>query len=92
MFSNTAIVLKNAKRYLGKDVNIQKSDKKGKKYMVEKPDGKFVSFGAVGYKDFTATGDKIKQSNYLKRSANIKGDWKKDKYSPNSLSRAILWR
>ena len=36
-YSNPKIVYKNAKKYLGKDVNIQLSDKPQKKYMVLNP-------------------------------------------------------
>ena len=92
MYSNVNIVLKNAKKYLGDDVHLMKSNRKDKKFMVQKPNGSFVSFGQIPYKDFTLTHDENKRKNYLKRTANIKGDWKKDKYSPNNLSRSILWQ
>ena len=29
--------------------------------------------------------------NYLKRSSKIKGNWKNNLYSPNNLSRKIIW-
>ena len=32
-----------------------------------------------------------RRTNYLKRSSNIKGNWKDDPYSPNNLSINILW-
>jgi hypothetical protein len=51
----------------------------------------------MGYGDFflwssqdKALGER-KRKAYLARSGKIKGDWKKDKYSPNRLARAILW-
>ena len=63
-YSNPKIVYKNAKKYLGKDVNIQLSTKPQKKY---------------------------RRENYLKRTANIRGNWKDNPYSSNMLSRKILW-
>jgi hypothetical protein len=85
-------VIYNAKKYLGNNVTILPSTRKDKKFMVLKPNGTWIHFGAVGYEDFTQHGDKKRQASYLKRSAGIKGDWKKDKYSANQLSREILWR
>ncbi len=78
--------------YLGKDVIIRLSDKAKKKYMVFNPDTrKQVYFGQVGYEDFTKHSDPLRRENYLRRTENIKGDWKENKYSPNNLSRNILW-
>ena len=91
-YSNKDIAFKKAKDFLGINVNIKVSDKPSKKYMVLNPQtGKWVYFGQIGYQDFTKTGNLTKRDNYLKRSANIKGDWKNNKYSPNNLSRNILW-
>jgi hypothetical protein len=85
-------VIKNAKSYLGNDVVISKSTRKNKKFMILKPDGTNVHFGDTRYKDFTQHKDKERQENYLARTSEIKGDWRKDKYSANNLSRSILWR
>ena len=84
-------VLNNARAYLGPNVKLYASTRKGKKWMIEKPDGTRVHFGASGYQDYTQHQDNIRQQNYLRRSAGIQGDWKTDKYSPNNLSRSILW-
>jgi len=59
--------------------------------MVNKPNGGVVHFGQMGYEDFTKHKDPARRDNYLKRTANIKGDWRSDKFSPNNLSRNILW-
>jgi len=92
VFSNPKIVLKKAKEYLGNNVIIFKSIRPNKKYMVYNPETeKFVYFGAMKYEDFTKHKDEERRENYLKRSSNIKGDWKDNKYSPNNLSRNILW-
>ena len=68
------------------------SDKKNKKYFIINPNnGKKVYFGSMGYEDHTKHLDPIRRANYLRRSANIKGNWKEDKYSPNNLARNVLW-
>jgi hypothetical protein len=64
---------------------------------------KHVKFGKLGMADFhllkiaeragkvpKGESDKRRES-YLKRSAGIRGDWANNKYSPNRLSRSILW-
>jgi hypothetical protein len=45
----------------------------------------------MGYEDFTKHHDKARRKNYLTRSKNIKGDWTRNSYSANNLSRKILW-
>jgi hypothetical protein len=91
-FSNPKQVMKNAKKYLGKDVVLELSNKKDKKYMVYNPNTKkWVYFGQIGYEDFTKHKDPKRRENYLTRTANMKGNWKDDKYSPNNLSRNLLW-
>lgn len=90
-WSNPNIVFKKANKYLGKRATIKISTKKDKKYMVIKPDGNTVHFGAIGYEDFTKHKNKTRRHNYLNRSGKIKGDWKSDKYSANNLARNLLW-
>ena len=91
-YSNPSVVYKKAKQYLGKDVNIQLSNKADKKYMVLNPNtNKWIHFGQMGYEDYTKHHDEKRRENYLRRTENIKGDWKQNKYSPNILSRNILW-
>ena len=59
--------------------------------MIFNPDThKWVYFGQVGYEDFTKHGDQIRRNNYLRRTENIRGDWKQNEYSPNNLSRNIF--
>ena len=67
------------------------STRQDKKYMVQKPNGVWVHFGQKGYEDHTKHGDSNRRESYLRRTANIKGNWKDNKYSPNNLSRNILW-
>jgi len=90
-YSDPNKVYIKAKKYLGADVEIYCSSRKGKKYMVKTPDDKWVHFGALGYEDFTKHKDQKRRDNYLKRATNIKGNWKQNKYSPNNLSINILW-
>ena len=85
-------VLKNAKSYLGNDAIILPSTRKNKKFMIMNPENKYVHFGDKRYEDFTQHKNKDRQQNYLKRSSNIKGNWKNNKYSPNNLSMNILWK
>ena len=44
------------------------------------------------YEDYLKHNDETRKKNYLLRSANIKGNWKQNPYSPNNLSRNILWQ
>jgi len=90
-YSDPNIVYKRLKEY-APELELYISDKKEKKYFIINPKtNKKVYFGQMGYEDFTKHKDPIRRANYLKRSANIKGDWKKDKYSPNNLARFVLW-
>ena len=67
------------------------------------PDGRKSRFGKKGYGDFILwshaerVGDvpkgtaQMKRNVYQKSHSKIKGDWKKDKFSPNMLSLKINW-
>jgi len=91
-YSDIKRVEKNARRYFGKKVPIYLSSRKDKKFSVERPDGKMVSFGQQGYEDFTKHQDKERQQRYLARALKIKGDWRDDPFSPNNLSIHLLWQ
>lgn len=67
------------------------STRKQKKYMIKDDNNKFIHFGQLGYEDFTKHKDEERRERYLKRTAKIKGDWKENKFSPNNLSRNLLW-
>jgi hypothetical protein len=90
-FSDPKKAIKNAIQYLKDNIVFGLSTKKTKKYMVQRPDGKWIHFGEMGYEDFTKHQDDKRRQNYLKRTANMKGNWKDDKYSANNLARNILW-
>jgi hypothetical protein len=91
-YSNPTKVFRKAKEYLGDDVEIELSTNPHKKYMVYDPKKeKWVHFGQMGYEDYTKHQDPVRRRNYLTRTYFMKGHWQNDKYSPNNLSRHILW-
>ena len=91
-FSNPKLAQHKLREYLDdKNAILYKSTNKNKKYMIIYPNDKRVHFGQIGFADFTKHGDEKRRQNYLKRTENIRGDWKENKYSPNNLSRNILW-
>ena len=87
-YSDPDKALENAIKYLKKNITFALSTKKTKKYMVQRPDGKFIHFGSFGQKDYTLTRDKERQRLFKLRNAK----WaKQDKYTPGWLSYYILW-
>jgi hypothetical protein len=90
--SNPNKVDEKLKQQYGDDKILYISEKKYKKYKVLNPNtDKYVHFGDIRYFDYTRHKDDIRRARYLKRATNIKGDWKLDKFSPNSLSINLLW-
>lgn len=92
--SNPKIVMKRAKEYLGNDTKIYISSNKNKKYMIFNPNtNKMVHFGSFlpPMEDYTFHNNNDRRMRYLARATKIKGNWKNDPYSPNSLSIKILW-
>lgn len=91
-FSDPSAAQKKAIEYLGKNAILYRSDKPKKKYMIMDPiKNKMIYFGEIGFQDFLKHKNSTRRDNYLKRTANMKGDWKDNKYSANNLSRNILW-
>jgi hypothetical protein len=73
------------------------SDNDTHKLMIPNEQGQVRRFGRVGYNDFTiwsklkpAIAQK-KRETFIKSHSAMKGDWRKDKYSPNALALNILW-
>lgn len=79
------------------------SDKPEFKLMYKTPDGSYRYFGRVGYGDYhiysmlerrgeieEGTASK-KQDTFVKSHSKIRGNWKRDPYSPNNLAIWILW-
>ena len=91
-YSNPIIAQRKAYQYLGKTAKLYPSDKKDKKYKIYDPkNNKWISFGQLGYEDFTKHKNKERRKNYLTRSKGMKGNWKNNKYSANNLSIHVLW-
>lgn len=89
--SNPVTVKRKFASYAKSDgAKLMISNRPDKKYKVIKPDGTTVHFGST-LEDYTKHGDDKRRTAYLKRSAGIKGDWRNDKWSPNNLSRELLW-
>lgn len=88
------------KKAAAKDLNAESltfsSDGKHK-LMIKDPEGGITHFGAIGYGDYilyTLSGDEAADAHraaYRKRAENIKGKWRYDEYSPNSLAIHVLW-
>lgn len=88
--SNFEIVKDRFKKiYKSDDIYI--SDKFPKKYYIITPEGKKVYFGDIRYEDYTKHMDEDRRERYLSRALNIKGDWRKNIYSPNFLAIVLLW-
>lgn len=87
-YSDPEKVYALARKLFGEDVQIKPSTRKGKKYMIMNPDGKWISFGQVGYEDYSKHLDDKRKASYLKRTAK-KSDT--DPYSANNLARKLLW-
>lgn len=93
--SNPKKVIENAHRYFNNpNIKVYLSTRKDKKYSIINPKtNKFTHFGSFSppMEDFTYHTDNTRRENYLKRTANIRGSWKNDKFSSNNLARVILW-
>ena len=89
-FSNPREVATRAKRFY--NTKIYRSTRPTKKYMIfDNVNKKFIHFGQMYYEDFTKHQDTKRRENYLRRSAGIQGNWQQNLFSPNNLSRLLLW-
>jgi hypothetical protein len=92
LYSNPKKAQQRAYHYLGKTAKLYPSHRPEKKYEIFDPKHKTcVYFGQMGYEDFTKHKDTKRRKNYLTRTAKMRGKWKHNPYSPNNLSRHILW-
>jgi hypothetical protein len=91
MFSDPRRAQAKAFEVYGPTAILMRSKTKDKKYSIISPEGKIINFGQMDYEDYTKHRDPTRRLNYLNRSLKIKGGWKKNGYSPNNLSRNILW-
>jgi len=91
-YSNPITAQKKAYQYLGKSAKLYPGRNAVKKYSIfDNIHKKWVNFGQVGYEDYTKHGNIKRRKNYLNRTKSIRGNWKRNKYSANNLSRNILW-
>ena len=91
-YSNPEIAQAKAKKYLGKTAKLYPGRNSAKKYSVfDDIHQKWVNFGQIGYEDYTKHRDVKRRKNYLTRTKSMRGDWKRNKFSANNLSREILW-
>jgi len=91
-FSNPERAQKMAYRYLGKTAKLYPARNPQKKYSIYDPkNDKWMNFGQIGYEDYTKHKDKNRRKNYLTRTRSMRGDWKRNPYSANNLSREVLW-
>ena len=91
-FSNPRQARKMARKYLGKSAKLYPANNPMKKYRICDPKlNQWVNFGQMGYQDYTRHKNKTRRTNYLTRTAGMLGNWKRNKYSANNLSRNILW-
>ena len=91
-YSDPNVAQNMAYRFLGKTAKLYPARNSVKKYSIFDPHNKkWVNFGQIGYQDYTKHRDRRRRKNYLTRSKSIRGDWKKNRFSANNLSRNILW-
>jgi len=91
-YSNPEKAQKMAYKYLGKTAKLYPSNNPEKKYKIYDPNiCKWINFGQIGYEDYTKHNNKTRRKNYLTRTKGMRGNWRKNPYSANNLSRNILW-
>ena len=59
-------------------------------FLLDNNKEKIVSFGAVGYQDYTQHKNPLRKMHYIQRHHNRLEDWN-NPLTPASLSRYILW-
>jgi hypothetical protein len=92
LYSNPRTAQNKAYKYLGKTAKLYPALNSEKKYAIfDNKNNRWINFGQMGYEDYTKHHDKSRRKNYLTRTKFMRGDWKKNKYSANNLSRNILW-
>jgi hypothetical protein len=81
-------VRKALTKYYGKDVDLYESTRKDKKFMVQRPDGKWVHFGQKGYQDWHHHKDPVRRERFRQRNKR----WAEaEKWTPSHLAYYILW-
>ena len=99
-FSNPELVDENVYHLFGPNMILLPSTRQDKKYMIyDWLTHKMIHFGSANHLDYTKYLQitSLEEANehrrrYLKRAMNIKGNWKKNPFSPNNLSMSLLWQ
>jgi len=88
-YSDPEAVLEKGLEKFGPSFKLYYSQDKDKKYSVINPStSEVVSFGQMGYEDYTKHQDAERRQNFKSRNA----DWRNQpKYSPAYLSYHLLW-
>lgn len=90
--SDPAEVTRRFEKYRGNTkATIEASPREDKKYLVRVDGKRAIHFGSANMEDYTRHKNEERRASYLARSAGIKGNWRDDKWSPNMLSRSLLW-
>jgi len=84
----TNSVLASLHHFYGNHVELYRSTRKDKKFMIRDPNGKFVHFGQKGYEDWHEHRDPVRQEQFLKRNQK----WKHaPMWTPSHLAYWVLW-
>jgi hypothetical protein len=89
--SNPKVASQRIKKLFGKKAKLYLANDGKAKYKLQRPDGKWVKFGAIAYEDFLHHLDFERREHYLQRASAIRGNWRDDPYSANLLAQKILW-
>lgn len=88
-YSDPNIVFARAKKLYGRDVKIEYSTRKNKKYQIYDPNKRvWIHFGQIGYQDYTKTGNEIQRLKFQMRNHRFASA---PKYSPAFASYFLLW-
>ncbi len=90
-YSDPMEAQRRAYKVYGPHARLYYSSRPTKKYMILDPTGKRVHFGQMKYEDFTLHKDEKRRQHYLSRALKLRGNWRKNLYSPNQLAMRILW-
>lgn len=75
-------------KFYGKDVELYESSRKDKKFMVQRPDGKWVHFGQKNYSDWHLHRDPLRRERFRTRNKR----WADaEKWTPAHLAYYVLW-
>jgi hypothetical protein len=75
-------------KFYGKDVELYESSRKDKKFMVQRPDGKWIHFGQKGYSDWHLHRDPLRRERFRTRNKR----WADaEKWTPAHLAYYVLW-